>query len=512
MPHTYITMPDSALTVRRRVNKSIVDQLIYFTNFPKHAVIVHSSENDDQPKRLSKDGKEELRTQYTDLVYVNPEENYSEDAINESLFRVGVSDPIYNDPSLGFKVWPCYTDFEVTLTLKFRAGSRTMLETWAKALMLRQKVKPLVYMFDITYDFPIPELISDFAEHLYEKRQAVEPYNQTKEEYLDSIRMKGLSVRANENDSFQIDTLMETQRGIVGGFDSSFAFNNVGAKEAKNELTANLSFKYKIPTSFRVEFPYIVHNQMIDSKYMDLWLRVNTKREPASRESEQRIVRDNIPHHDSVRNYARIGVPRPFDFDPYLPEVTYPETKSIYITPVQVDVNNPKSVMNIKTDTDNLLQEAVADYIIANPEISMEYLKSPYLIELIGINEKEFSIPINVDSEGNVNALSDLSPRNRHYLHVKALTNFARLADETVNKLLKNPLEAVQAFSALKPGILATFEPTEGNLHAPKGRRITAESYNKIVKSLPSTSSQFTKGYGRLPKTVGQYNFISGRK
>lgn len=512
MPNSFIMIPDAALTVRRRVNEHMVRQLISFTNFPSEAVIIHSAENDAQQKRLDGPNQEEIRTEYTDMVYANSDENYSEEEINQSLFVVGANDPVFKDEHLGYGVWPCYSKMDVVITLKFRSGSRTKLETWAKNLMLRQKKKPLAYNFDIKYDFSIPPLITEFNEHLYDLRQKIEPYNQTLEEYTNSIAMEKLKTRANASATHHIKTIVEVQRGVLGSFNSDFVFNNVGAKEAKNELSGTFTFSYYIPTTFKVQFPYIVHNQMVSSKFLNQWTKKNPIREEANREPNERIIGVSATYQDDIRPVIDDGIIRPFDFDPFATQHVYPRSRTYFITPIRVNLNNRFEVINLKTDLEEYVDSAIIDYIVANPVTCLEFTKAPYLLELISVGMDEYNIELEIKEDGSIISKEELSPRFRYYLEITILTDHILLDDKAITKFLNAPLEAVQALWGLVPGITVSYTKQDWKLHTKNGRRVTLESYHELLLKIKTTAAMYKEQTHKGRKSVTTINFLNERK
>ena len=516
MPRILMSIPDNSKTTGRHVHTDVVRDLIDLTGFVKGAEVTFTEQMGNVRNRNSYDRKAKnvLRSQYSNVVFVSTEERTDEQQTLARLRSSKMNTPVLEDEKLGLKVVPLYSPYVTTLNLRFRCQSQVALDTWARELSIRDKLKPLSYQIDLQYNYAIPITLSEYIKHIWELREAQGGYGDTEDEYIELIRQTPLVKRYNRSGGYFTTVINELQKNVIGDFTSEFMYNEKAKDQGIYEMEATFTFRHEKPVGFVVDFPFIVHNQLIDAKYIDKWIQYkDTSAVEEDRALSNRVL-EATPVDGNKKNRFDDGVPRTIEFDDWYPKEPYPNTRTLLLVPIMVDPDDPHAVFNLDTDiTDDLLNENIKNYMKKYPEQTHKYLDGPYFIELFGIDHEQHHLSFTLDN--SLEMRSDVLPmdiRTRYYLRISVITDHVSLPNSVIRNFLKSKEDTYEAMWGIVPGIAITKKYTPGALHSPDDVFVTVKSYNDVLREIDGTSEVFKALPDKSWLTVMTANIIARRQ
>lgn len=510
MPVVQIPIAETDTAMQRNIYKDVVDKILKETRYSQSAEVEFNESFGSVKNRMSYKNRKEkhLRTQNSDVVFVDVVEQYDEVRLMEKLREGNRSAPLIEDPKLGFSVTTSYMPVVTTLNIKFRFQSKTELNTFSKQLAIKEKLTPLRYEFNVHYDYPLSFSIIHFVKHMYELRENQAGYNDTITDYTKSIVKAPYEQRSNETGSFSILTFKEAQKGIEGYFDSEMVYNEKESQEGIHILDVSFVYKYERPSGFIVHFPVIVHNQLIDKQYFEKWFNIPDTKESKNQDVlESRIIRDTTRR----KHYMENDYNRAFEYTDWLPQYPYPSMKTYLTIPICVDPNNLKAVFNLNDYAPKFIPAPVLSYITKFKDDISTYLANPYMLEIFSVNsnirdfEEEQRYSYSIDNDGNITTTLDMELRERYFLRLSYLTDLTVLDSAKTELLLADyedmfngmylvagSLEVTDSKSVYKEKTRNGQPILEANTNT---RIVTTESYKSTLKNIPTTHETF-KSFG----------------
>lgn len=152
--------------------------------------------------------------------------------------------------------------FEVRMSL---TGTEKQVERWGAIIKKKTANGLLNGLHAVKYHYPIPVQYMGLLVEIYNRRQAVAPYQDTLWEWLSKSFIPTMTVLRDINGNNPTFVIQETQAEIQGWFD----FGTGAPKKEKDGdgsrymLNFSYTFYADIPETINLLTPLIIHNQMI---------------------------------------------------------------------------------------------------------------------------------------------------------------------------------------------------------------------------------------------------------
>lgn len=442
-------MGSDQTTITRFIVNSFVNFFKRRTGLPDDFSLVFSEKSGDAVVREDTDNPGTLNTAFANRIICEVTESFRQERPANYLPKGYSKKPIAEDKKIGLLLQQVYGTKKFTLGLKIRSHSEQTLRTWCNRMFMENTVSENVMVFDASYNWAIPTTFINFVKHVHGLIEANAGYGNTLDAYFDEIFSENVVDRYNRSGTVVTPSVNEIERSVVAVIDNSDFFSNIETTDGHYEVSFDVEFLMGIVTGFNLEFPMIVHNQFIDKEYRNGWMGANR----VTREStNMSVVGFTSPITERfIRYYRGDGGERVIEYDDFFPKNIYKYTRTILLTPIKVSSLDLRDVIDLKTLSEPKLPQRVKNYISKFPEDSKEYMKSPYLIELIQIGEKEEYFPFTMGSELVIRADIDMDLRKRYYLRISYVTDHTKLHGEVYPKILSTPETAIEALASIYP-------------------------------------------------------------
>lgn len=256
---------------------------------------------------------------------------------------------IYVDPEVKAFMRPIYSHQEIAINIRYRATDKDAAEAWRNDIKSRLPLLRDVYVHTVSYSYLIPEELIERIAEIHRMREAVAPYNQTWEEYVKEKFSNKLRQVVTQAGTDPVWAVAENQSRTQGVFDFDEGPEE-GSKEndvAAWTITVTYKFRFDKPIETYLEYPLIIHNQLIKKEYRQTAM-------PVKVEDEKQLPSMSVEAMQAFEaGYnidwrGRLGVSIPV-FDEFIPSRNsiLPDTARIFTGLALIDPENPRDLLKL---------------------------------------------------------------------------------------------------------------------------------------------------------------------
>lgn len=399
--------------------------------------------------------------------------------------------PTFFDEKLGISIRPKYSVQKIRVSLKYRAIDKNEAIMWKNMIRSRLGVNLDILLHEIEYGYSIPPTMLELLKYLYSLRENQAGYNESWDEYFTGHLIQNCSLFTNANGTSESWVVAEKQQRVQGYTDIENE-PEVGSKEEHDTWVVGFSytFQYSKPIEMSIQYPIVIHNQLIDEKY---------------RASETEYRLEDTRRFFSLSNYAlehfnsdqrslaikqAMGVKLPL-YDEWFIPVRANSLINLFSVVCQVDPDHPRVLFNLAEDMqDYSLDLDIVDFL---KKIERLYINKLYSsIIQINLYEDDFLVfneQILIDANLNLSTNFDMSLRKTYRVVFSIVSDFTFLSTKTIARLQNNPKAAIKIanhINALLPFLSARPDINKTSL--------TADDYTLI------TGKKFAPSYGKNEK------------
>lgn len=323
MPNLLIPIPVTYDPITRRVAKSVIDNVMKITQIPENYRVELRGDLNvaTQPGGELGDTGPMNRFAQQGRVIVVANETYRDSEVINAATRDVDAQPIFVDEKIGVLIKPVYSYTDMTLQFTYRAKDKMDADMFTNDIKARLADNRQQHLHELTYHYPVPVWCASLLREIYTKREAVGGFGQSLGAYLQEKYTKRATVVAPQSSDVTKGVLViaEHQVGVQGWFDF------IEPEQAeKNEEGATwivgfqYKFNYKKPIEVNVQYPLMVHNQLIDARFIP---------KPQKDDPDRKfLLRGEFKFALDTFDYAARLPPKPLggimipDFDEWIPE------------------------------------------------------------------------------------------------------------------------------------------------------------------------------------------------
>lgn len=272
MPVVSAPLPEVDQSITRPVVLDIVRQIKAITGIPDEIVVNYIAQGEARSQYGSTAGSQDDTTRLSSapMITIEVEDTYDEGFFTTNPGHRPEQLPDFIDNRLGIVIKPIYAVCNLSVVFTYRTPSRNEALRWRDDAQFHASQMRDVVLHELTYHYLLPNPYWTLLKHIYDLREAQGGYGQTFEQYI----MDGLTSRATQitslNGEFQRTAIRETQGRVQGFFD----FQAQPEKQDKNndkgawEIHFTYQFSFSKPVRSSMRYPIVVHNQLIDEKFI----------------------------------------------------------------------------------------------------------------------------------------------------------------------------------------------------------------------------------------------------
>lgn len=444
MPKLYLPLPEVEKSITRPVVMDIVRQIIDITNSSKDTRILFLGDARSSAQVGSTVGAnitENTKISSSEQMYIEVNEVYNENYLGTMAHAQTEQIPIFIDEYLGVVIKPIYTSRVFDITFRYRNPSKNRAKAWRDDIYMHVNQLRDVNLHVANYHYGIPLAYQVLLKEIHRLRENVSGYNESFDEYFLTNATTRFTQATTLDGSRSQYVVAERQRRIQG------MFNFSGAPE-KEQMGGDTSlwltdFTYKVtldvPTGAHMEYPIMVHNQLLDDKYIP-------------KEPEDDRLHDDARSH-SLRALHHFEVPRDIQrANPYEPPVKIPEHDDwlgdnappgmypLVSALCQVDVQDNTYLLHLDELGEYHIDPEILEYF---KKVEYRYLTLPFksLYHVAHYRFKFLSTDrnVSVDSNLKVTTKKELSLRENNRICLFLLTDISAVDPACLKRMKRYP-------------------------------------------------------------------------
>lgn len=490
MPNIYLTIPEVEQAVSRPSILKIVQQVQELTGFPNTTKTMFAGDIRTQQTAGSGIADTSRHPRFDNEVYnyIEVEEDHDLMSINTTAVGRKEHIPVFFDEALGVQISPIYSSVNVSVNFVYKSPSKTDVLRWRDQIRMKISAMRDINLHKIEYHFGIPVQILAILKHIYDKREAVEGYGITFEQYVKSYASDRLTLLGDLAGKNARIAITETQTRIVGIYD----FEGLPQKPERED-TGNWSvaftykFTYDRPMGLQMKYPIMVHNQLLDEPYT-LYELPFDKQEIVPKSFSYSMNAMHAFENDTVMNSVRqidplIRIPSYDDFVTKHKTVGYAPTLSVL-----VNVEDDKQTLfNLKELGDYDIDPDILEFIeksefpyICKQFHSMVYL-SFYRDQFLTNTEQ-----LTCDSALTIKSVQPLNIRKQHRVRLNICTDLRMLKPGAIQRIREYPKALAKIIASLNE--VLRDHPDFNELYTMK--RVTNLYFDKIYSIITGFHTQ----------------------
>lgn len=215
--------------------------------------------------------KDNLPTTSSDRrVMATVSEEYNEDSVYSTAVTYSDSQAIFSDPDIDTVVFPVYVKSDVTINFEYNSPSKT------EALRIRDDVRIKLSQMrnilhhEVEYNIILPEWVDDLISDVHELKSRLFP-QPLKDYFMSHCTDRVFMMTDMANASNARIAVRERQVRVVGVFDINALPEKIEADRETNTYRFTLPYKFSIevPRGMSVQYPSMVCNRPLPSKWLD---------------------------------------------------------------------------------------------------------------------------------------------------------------------------------------------------------------------------------------------------
>lgn len=453
MPKVCLETPEVNESVSRPVAMQVVRQMATRLGIPSDINVRYlgSSVSLAVPGSTLDDHGAANRLPPDQRITIECTEEYAEDYTLTTPVMRPEHTAVFADIPLGVFCTPVYQRITVAVSVTLTANDRITADTWIGTMRRRstQGVGEMLHLVD--YHYPLPHQYLVILTALHQLRESQGGYNQTIGEWLQQCLTPRATTIYDQAGGNPTLVVREQQVGILGWYDWT-----VPPKSEKDSDSGSFSssftytFSYDRTDSTVLEYPLMVHNQLLDARFYAPTKPYEMEDQPLRGGLSTMILRNWT--YEARASYAwrcRPGIPIP-QFDDWLPDDN-PHHLNLLRIMIARDPANPHDVLSLTDLGVYSLHDETLDYMRQYPVGLTRDGESMFVVQLW-----DGRTPINPDNLiiGQNLAISTIYPldvRRQYHLTVSLLRDVRRLSKGAIQRLSKHGELAVTTLSLLDP-------------------------------------------------------------
>ena len=444
MPNITIPISDLLTTVERPVIFDVIRQVQDLTGISSKTQIRYYGEDAKAAQwnsTITKDASKHNLWPHVENLSIEVEDDY---AVNRML-SIAVKQPevpfVFIDEALGMYVKPVYSPQETTIRFKYVTKDRNQAVRWRNEIRTRTAMNRDINMHTVTYGWRFPDVYLDILKSIHTLREAIDGYGDTFERYFDDHTTDRMTTLTNLSATVAMLSVAETQTGIQGFFD----FEGVPDKPEKGEeadvwtISFSYKFTYDKPINTVFNYPFLVHQQLIDEKYR-FPINIDTvEQQWLSKPSSAQAFANFEISGKEARYRADQGLVIP-NFDDFQPNSIPPSTLRVFTALTSITPQDKKTLLNLGELGDFNLDPDILDFIRTEEYTYMDRVyNSIFCLNLYSEQYLQQEICIRITPNLDVLSLVDLDLRKKYHLRLSMVADMTYLTPGAVSRLKKYP-------------------------------------------------------------------------
>lgn len=458
MPKIQWPISDTDQTVSRPVMLDVIQQMKQYTNLGDEVPILYTGPDGQtyQPGS-SLESADSVTNQVRGSMYSQLQIEVDEKFQHDAFLTTPVEHPehlfIFRDDYLYTYLKPGYDAMDVSINIKYRAADKPSAERWIQQLKNKIGRGHLVNLHTVTYSYFIPPVMLAILEEIHRLRENVAPYGDTWDTYFKQTVSEKATQVANLAGRNLAWVMAESQMRVEGTWDVDGAPEK-GSREGGGEtwtITASYKFQYHRPSVVWMQYPLMIHNQLLDQKF-------RPESGPYEVEKQERAYQwstDAFAHFEKGRVVQQIHNREGYElpaFDEWLPDDVQPNTRRLASVMLYIDPAQPRLLFDVTTDlAPYKMDEEVLQFLLDEAPYVTTPRASIFNISVYRWGQMMDGNTYAMDNTGKVSMNWDLNLRDNWHIRISLFKDISKLTSRAQTALQSHCGAAIKCFDAIDP-------------------------------------------------------------
>jgi hypothetical protein len=267
MPKLILPVPETYDSVTRPIIYDVTRQLFAWTGLSADTPILYPSAHGTVQQPGSELRQEPLKAElaFNDQVSVEVDEVVELDRILSTAVLYPDNLFVFRDPRVETILKPVYSSTEITVNFRFRSVDEVKAKRWREQMRVRVSQLRDVLLINIRYAYQIPPAALIVLREIHRLMENVAGYGDTFAQWFTDHVTPAATVESNLSGEQMQVAFTEHQMRIVGMWDFEGA-PEAGSKEDEGDtwtIGVAFRFRYDKPVSVVLDYPQMIHNQVI---------------------------------------------------------------------------------------------------------------------------------------------------------------------------------------------------------------------------------------------------------
>lgn len=510
MPKVLISNDNVEHTVIRPIVLDVVRQVQAFTGLPPTKILFPGDADVGyQPGSTIDDENSFNRTSAQPLWQITIKEETNKEALLATAVFQTEHPCYFADETIGLRLRPVYSPTVMMINFEARSTDVTEARRWADEFRANRSNNRDIRSHIVNYHYFVPKESVELLEHMHSLRESQGGYGDTLEEYLRNNFGPAVTQVSTMIGTEQRWAIAEQAGEITGVFDFPDLPDNAD-KQGDNSAYRRI-FSYRIyfdnPIATANDYPVLVHNQLIDQKY--ILLPPKADRDIFQSRSPNSVTALSIFEIDaSAKETVRSGLRLP-EFHEFYPQSVPRYTLQVLSALVGVeqyeDGTVNRALMSFKEIDE---QWEFREEFLNHLRYDHKYLNI-YGESLVNVTVYDGDMPLHhslfsIDEDLNIILKGDPNIRRTYYVRVALLTSMATLSKAAKDRARDNAEGLRLIGAAIAPSLVK-----QGKLPQPlKGTNyISRIDANRFFNDIDQLTDGFRGGM-LLDHAIVQWNTV----
>lgn len=494
MPQFTYPIPDVYESITRPVTVAVIKQIAAITGMPEDTFIEYGGMNEGIPTYKSLIGQANMdpgRFASFGKVQVTATEVIDEDYyLSSAYFLSADAKTVMKDSDIGIMLRPFYEKVKVDLTFKYRGVDQGEMRNWMTGMKRRIKMDWLDQSLQASYNVIVPQLIMLFLSEFHRMSQAVAGDGLDLNQWLARRMLQQHTALTTLGGRWPQFAFKETQVDIIGWFDFQEVPQPVRTDGGSTfELDFTYKFQYERPTEFGLNYPLVIHNQIVKKKWRPDYVVYDPMALSGYAARSLSAYQTLLKNMGAQNGHARAGRIVPYYDDWWAPHPPA-NTTNLLQTLIKIDPADPTLVLDLNADNGFELDPTFRRYLETVREELCTLTRAAVLLTVYVNNRPLDSDLLYVDANMQVRTRNPLDLTKMYHLQFSLMDNLFYLQPPAELLLRENPEFGIMILEGLAPemrekGLLPTTV---------EGWFISRLDWKRAVEYLMSTSESFKNG------------------
>lgn len=511
MPSVALAVPETHEPITRPVCFNVARSLIELTGMPSDTSVYIIGEGRQAPMKGSKLGDQKLGDNTfseDNRLKIDIAESYIENMALASPVKRLENALVFSDQELGVEIKPAYTATEVTLNIEFRTDDRQSAEKWRDDMRAKASMSREALLHELVYHYPIPKEYLVILNHIQKLKEEQAGYGESLRDWFARCFTKRVTSKTTMTGTEPTLAINEKQVGVLGQFDFDFVPEKSEPNDDHPSWVVNFTYKfvYDKPTECIMNYPLLVHNKLISSKF---------------RSTEPPYDFERGKNHWSLSRYAYEGVRRMANhtkrvagfsiptWDDWLPRWVPPHTTTLFNVMLMVDPNDRQALMSMgDIPSEFEIDPDLINYMKSEHMWLHEFGGAAVLVTLFRDDVPLESDYVTVDENLNMRSTVDLDLRRRYHIRISVVNDFFKLSNRAMETLRRQAALCIKFMRGVYPEMEERGDVPRviGNDYMPRN------DFVNTAHAIKSTSTPHQSDIEITRLQVGQYLITAGHK